>query len=131
MDISLLAINSKKRSIQWSGANNPLWYFKTGLFYEIKSDKQPIGKFEHRKPFAAHDIPFYDSTVFYLFTDGYADQFGGPKGKKFKYSQFRELLMQHHMKPLAEQQRILAEAIGNWKGDLGQVDDICVIGIRI
>jgi serine phosphatase RsbU (regulator of sigma subunit) len=69
--------------------------------------------------------------MIYIFTDGYADQFGGPGGKKFKYKQMEELLVKHHTLPLAEQKNKIEEVFNNWKGNLEQVDDICVIGIQI
>ena len=69
--------------------------------------------------------------ILYLFTDGYADQFGGPKGKKFKYKQFQELLLANAPKPMEEQGKLLDETIEAWKGSLEQVDDVLVIGIRV
>lgn len=131
MDISMLSINKANRQIQWSGANNPLWYFNNKELKVITADKQPIGKSDHRKPFTTHTIEYNPDTTFYLFTDGYADQFGGPKGKKFMYKQFQETLSATlHNKPSA-QHTALNKAFENWKGELEQVDDICVIGISI
>lgn len=131
MDISLLSINKLNKKIQWSGANNPLWYFEHEVLNEITADKQPIGKSDHRKPFTTHLVEYKSDTTFYLFTDGYADQFGGPKGKKFKYKQLMELLSKNHKKEPLEQQTILNTAFANWKGDLEQVDDVCIIGIKL
>ncbi|HLA57293.1 MAG TPA: SpoIIE family protein phosphatase, partial [Puia sp.] len=93
MDISLLCIDSKNRNISWSGANNPLWYIEDSVLKEIKADKQPVGQTDYAKPFTTHQIEFKSGTTFYLFTDGFADQFGGPNGKKFKYKQFSDLLL--------------------------------------
>ncbi|MBI3232517.1 MAG: SpoIIE family protein phosphatase, partial [Bacteroidetes bacterium] len=131
MDISLLSINKHSKKIQWSGANNPLWYFENGELKEITADKQPIGKTDHRKPFTTHDIECKTDTTFYLFTDGYADQFGGPKGKKFKYKPFLQLLSEICNKEPIEQKTALKTVFDNWKGDLEQVDDVCIIGIKI
>jgi serine phosphatase RsbU (regulator of sigma subunit) len=131
MDISLIAINKKTKQVQWSGANNPLWYIDNGILIEVKADKQPIGKFENNKPFNSHLISYNEGNVFYLFTDGYADQFGGPKGKKFKYAQLKELIIANHLKAISEQQRILSETLTSWKGNMSQVDDICIIGIKV
>jgi len=117
-------------SITWSGANNPLWYIENGEMKELKADKQPIGKSDHRKPFTTHTLPLSLSAMF-LFTDGYADQFGGAKGKKFKYKPFMELLQNHSSLSMEEQKNKLDNAIENWKGDLEQNDDICIIGIKI
>lgn len=140
MDISLLAVkfsasteNGSERkieSITWSGANNPLWYIENGEMKELKADKQPIGKSDHRKPFTTHSLPLSLSALF-LFTDGYADQFGGVKGKKFKYKPFQDILLQNASQPMEMQKNKLDIAIENWKGDLEQNDDICIIGVRI
>jgi transcriptional regulator with GAF, ATPase, and Fis domain/serine phosphatase RsbU (regulator of sigma subunit) len=131
MDISLLAINAESKQIQWSGAYNVLWYFQDKKLHEITADKQPIGKSDHRKPFKTHKIKYQQGTTFYLFTDGYADQFGGPKGKKFKYKQLEEKLRINWDKELEEQKEYLNTAFETWKGNLEQVDDVTVVGIRI
>ena len=131
MDISLLAINKSTKQIHWSGANNPLWYIHNNELTDITADKQPIGKHDNRKPFTSNNIAFLPNTTFYLFTDGYADQFGGIKGKKFKYKQLEEKLLASCNMPLAEQQGFLDKTFVEWKGSLEQVDDVCIIGIRI
>ena len=131
MDISLLCIDSKNKNIYWSGANNPLWYIQDNELKEIKADKQPIGKTEYPKPFTTHEIEYKVNTTFYLFTDGFADQFGGPKGKKFKHKQFSDLLVKNNNLSQSQQAEIINKAFSDWKGDLEQVDDVCVIGIKI
>lgn len=131
MDISLLCIDYKNKSVLWSGANNSLWYIQDNELKEIKADKQPIGKTDYPKPFTTHKIEFKKNTTFYLFTDGFADQFGGPKGKKFKYKQFSDLLIKNNNLSLIQQAEIINNAFSYWKGDLEQVDDVCVIGIKI
>ena len=131
MDISMLSINTATRQIQWSGANNPLWYFEGGELKEILADKQPVGKSSHRKPFTTHSILYKSGTTFLLFTDGYADQFGGPKGKKLKYKPFQEILAKTLDKGLSAQEGELKTIFENWKGELEQVDDVCIIGVRI
>ncbi len=131
MDISLLSIDSKNKKIFWSGANNPLWYIQNEQLKEIKADKQPIGKTDYPKPFTTHQIEFKENITFYLFTDGLADQFGGPNGKKFKYKQFSDLLLKNNMLSQKLQAEIINKAFSNWKGDLEQVDDVCIIGIKI
>ncbi len=133
MDISLLSIDYKNKQISWSGANNQLWYISplSNQLEEIKADKQPIGKSDHRKPFTTHTINFIPETIFYLMTDGYPDQFGGPKGKKYKYKQLEELLSNNSLLPLNEQSNLLFESFTNWKGELEQVDDVTIIGIKI
>jgi serine phosphatase RsbU (regulator of sigma subunit) len=143
MDISLIAIDRSakigEQKIKWAGANNPLWYIDNGEMKEIKADKQPIGKTENPKPFTTHSLPLSLSALF-LFTDGYADQFGGEKarpddsvggGKKFKYSNLKKLLLENaNAEPKIINEK-LEMVFNQWKGDLEQVDDVCIIGIRI
>lgn len=131
MDISLLSINTAAKKVQWSGANNALWYIQDGQFQEIKPDKQAIGKTENPRPFTTHEVPYDQNTLFYLFTDGLPDQFGGPKGKKFKYRQMSDVLTANQHLSLPEQRKALQSAFEIWKGDLEQVDDVCVMGIRL
>ena len=134
MDISLLAINTVTKQIQWSGANTPLWYFQNASFIEIKANKQPIGKFESRMPFTTHYLNNSSNVkenVFYLFTDGFPDQFGGPKGKKFMYKRFKDKLADIHKLQMDDQKEKLEKELNEWKGNLEQVDDITVIGIRL
>jgi tetratricopeptide (TPR) repeat protein len=131
MDISLLSINKTKKEIQWSGAYNPLWYILDGEMIQIKADKQPIGKSENPTAFTTQTIQYTDNTTFYLFTDGFADQFGGPEGKKIKQKAFSDLLIKHHKRNSADQLEIIQSTFSDWKGELEQVDDVCVIGIRI
>ena len=131
MDISLMAINKTTKEVYWSGANNALWYTSGDEVVEIKADKQPIGKHDNRMPFTTHSIACDPDTIFYLYTDGYADQFGGPKGKKFKYKQMEEKLLEAQSKSLQEQKEFLDQTFTDWKGDLEQVDDVCIIGIKI
>ncbi|MFI5151531.1 MAG: tetratricopeptide repeat protein [Bacteroidia bacterium] len=131
MDISLLAINRKTNQLQWSGANNPLWYIQKGELHSITANKQPIGKHDNRKPFTAHNLEPVPGTTYYLFTDGYADQFGGSKGKKFKYKQLEETLISLQAMPLADQRDILDKTLTGWRGKLEQVDDVCILGIQL
>lgn len=132
MDIALCCLNLKEKKLEYSGANNSLYHISTeGVLKEIKSDRQPIGKFEGRKPFTNHTIDVKKGDLFIVFTDGFADQFGGKKGKKFKYKPFKELLLANYHKPLEVQKQLLNETIEKWKGNLEQVDDICVVGVRI
>lgn len=131
MDISLLCIDLKSKVISWSGANNPLWYIQDNELIEIKADKQPVGKAEYSKPFTTHSISHKEHTTFYLFTDGLADQFGGTKGKKFKYKQLSDLLLKTSNLKQELQGSIVDKAFVDWKGELEQVDDICIIGIKI
>jgi serine phosphatase RsbU (regulator of sigma subunit) len=133
MDIVLLAIDFKSRKLEFSGANNPLYLIREGALTEIKGNKFPIGIFigEEQKHFTNHDIDLLKGDTLYLFTDGYADQFGGPKGKKFKYNQFKETLLKIQPLPINQQRETLYKTIKDWQGEAEQVDDILVIGIKI
>ena len=131
MDISLCCINIKTKEVQWSGAYNSLWYIQNGAIHEVSADKQPIGKNDKPVPFNTHKLNLQKGDTLYLFTDGYADQFGGPKGKKFKYKQMEELLLANASKPMDEQKDVLENTLEKWKGTLEQVDDILIIGIRV
>ena len=116
--------------MQWSGANNAM-YIVNGDLKEVLPDKQPIGHFPQMKPFTNHIIETEKGSLLYIFSDGYADQFGGPKGKKFKYKQMEEIMVANAGKNAAEQKKILNDAFENWKGSLEQVDDVLIIGIRV
>jgi len=131
MDISLLAINKNKQQINWSGANNQLWYIANNTLMEIKADKQPIGKADNLKPFTSHTIDLKEGNIFYLMTDGYPDQFGGEKGKKFKYKQLEALLLTNSGASLKEQKNMLVKSFEEWQGNLEQVDDVTIIGIKV
>ncbi|NQV53997.1 MAG: SpoIIE family protein phosphatase [Flavobacteriales bacterium] len=133
MDIALCALNTKTRTLQYAGAQNPLWIKRISSteLEEIKPDKQPIGKYSDPKPFTNHTLQLEAGDTFYIFSDGYADQFGGPKGKKLKYKPFKELLLSINSKAMEEQKQIIDHRFEAWKGDLEQVDDVCVIGVRV
>jgi serine phosphatase RsbU (regulator of sigma subunit) len=133
MDISLLSIkkSTQNMELKWAGANNPLWYVKNKQLTEIRANKQPIGKSYTSDFYITHSLNLTQGDTLYLFSDGYADQFGGPKGKKFKYRQFADLLVSTQELALNEQFSKLSDTLNDWKGDLEQVDDICVIGIRL
>lgn len=131
MDISLCSLSRADNKLYWAGANNPLWLLRDGKIQEIKADKQPIGKFENRKPFTLHTLQLQKGDSIYILTDGYADQFGGPKGKKFKYKQLEEQLIASHHKSMDEQKQILDKAFEEWKAGLEQIDDVCIIGVRV
>lgn len=154
MDISLCSLNRQTKELNWAGANNPLWIIRNEelkmkneelaesneqvsvvnspySILEIKPDKQPIGKTDQTKPFTTHQIQLVEGDTLYIFTDGYQDQFGGEKGKKFKAAQLKELLLTIQDKTMDEQKEILNQAFEKWKGNLEQVDDVCLIGVRV
>lgn len=131
MDLALCCLDKKTRTLEYAGANNGLYLIRNGLLIEYKPDKQPVGRHYSRKAFTNHTIALEPGDCIYIFSDGIADQFGGPKGKKFKYSQLKELLLKNHALPMQEQERLLAETFVRWKGGLEQVDDVCVMGVRM
>jgi serine phosphatase RsbU (regulator of sigma subunit) len=131
MDISICAMDYEKKKLQWAGANNPLWILRNGEILEIKADKQPVGKSPSQQPFTNHIIDLFDGDTIYIFTDGYQDQFGGPKGKKYKATQLKELLIANGNHTLEKQRELIFYEFEKWKGELEQVDDVCVIGVRI
>ena len=140
MDISLCALNKNTNELKWAGANNPLWYLQGGKMNEVKADKQPIGKCDNPKPFTTQSILLQKGDSVFIFTDGYADQFGGPKGKKFKYKQLETILLNgatdgvekgYDAPSMNKQRTELSWAFDTWKGELEQVDDVCVIGVRV
>ncbi|MEX1191771.1 MAG: two-component regulator propeller domain-containing protein [Brumimicrobium sp.] len=129
MDISLCVLD--KNSLSWAGANSPLWIIRNGEVLETKADKQPIGKYENPKPFTKHSIPLQKGDIIYIFTDGYQDQFGGEKDKKLKPAYFKKLLLSISNESMDKQGELINEAFENWKGNTEQVDDVCVMGVRI
>ncbi len=131
MDISLISINLKTLHSEWAGANNPLWIIREGKVIEYKADKQPIGYFPEQKPFTNHLFDLQKGDTVYLYTDGFADQFGGPKGKKYLYKQLERLILSANSETLVKQKEMLNESFQSWKGHLEQIDDVCIIGIKI
>jgi serine phosphatase RsbU (regulator of sigma subunit) len=131
MDISLCSLNVDKKQLLWSGANNPLWLIRNNELIEIKPNKQPIGLFERAVPFTTHKLDYQTNDCIYIFTDGFQDQFGGPRGKKFKTAKFKSLLISISSSPMKKQHELIENAFETWKRDLEQLDDICVMGIRL
>jgi serine phosphatase RsbU (regulator of sigma subunit) len=130
MDISLLCFS--ENHVEWAGANNPLWIVHNGNLTAFAPDKQPIGLHHGENlPFTNHKISPEKGSSLYIFSDGYADQFGGAKGKKFREKQLKELLLSIQMKSMQEQEEVLLSTFQNWKGELEQIDDVLVIGVRI
>ena len=131
MDISLCALTLNPLKLEWAGANNPLWIIRKGELIEYQPDKQPIGKYADAKNFTTHKISLQSNDTIYIFTDGYQDQFGGEKGKKFKTSAMKDLLLSIQDKNMDEQKVFIDHVFNNWKNSLEQIDDVCVIGVRI
>jgi serine phosphatase RsbU (regulator of sigma subunit)/Tfp pilus assembly protein PilF len=132
MDMVLCRLDKEKNELVYAAANNPLWLIRNGECIEYKADKQPVGiSGGISEQFSQTSIQLLPNDSVYIFTDGYADQFGGPKGKKFKYRQLQDVLIENADKPVKEQKEILDQKIMEWRGALEQVDDICVIGLRV
>ena len=119
--------------LQYAGAYNPLFYIRDNQLQEIRADKFPVGVHysDKAQDFNNYNLKLQEGDVIYIFSDGYADQFGGPRGKKFMYKKFRELLINSHKLDMNKQKEILHNEFVTWKGDLEQVDDILVIGVKI
>lgn len=133
MDIALCSLHTSSLTLKYSGAYNPLWIIRKEHqeVEEIKAHKQAIGLVESPIPFPTHQIKMNKGDTFYIFTDGFADQFGGEKGKKFKAPNFRRLLLNMQEKSLQKQHDLIDHTFESWKGDLEQIDDVCIIGIRV
>jgi serine phosphatase RsbU (regulator of sigma subunit) len=129
MDIAICSLEGNK--LQYAGANNPLWIIRNDVIIETKANKQPIGQFDYPEPYTTHNFDLEQGDAIYIFSDGYVDQFGGVKGKKFKSKAFRELLLSIQDKPMEEQKTIIDESFETWKGNFEQIDDVCVIGVRL
>jgi serine phosphatase RsbU (regulator of sigma subunit)/tetratricopeptide (TPR) repeat protein len=150
MDIAFCSMDLVTGELVYSGANNPLWIVSKrknikdnsgnelnvytesngNILYEIKATKQPIGFSEDPKKFENHILKLERGDCIYLFTDGFADQFGGPKAKKYKYKQLSEVILSSTNKTMTEQKRDLEISFEKWKGNLEQIDDVSVLGIR-
>jgi serine phosphatase RsbU (regulator of sigma subunit) len=137
MDISLALINKNKKEVQWAGANNPLLRYssKEKTLLEYRPDKQPIGIYPKMSDFTNHSIHLDSGDILYLFSDGYSDQFGGPKGKKFMKRQLKKLLLDNAPEKMTVQHEILTAKLDTWMFDFdekqNQVDDITILGVKI
>ena len=146
MDIALCSVNFNSGELQYAGANNSLYiinpsrsvavenakiFGEKGEGFEIKADKQPVSNHFNNEPFTNHIIKLEQGDCIYSFSDGYPDQFGGERGKKFMYKKFKYLLIDIYHKPISQQLLELENTFDNWKGSMEQVDDICIIGVKI
>jgi len=157
MDMAIISINHETNMVQFSGANNPIYIIRNAngetlnvivdvsdkkqitsslthndlVLYEIKPDKMPISIYEKMDNFTTHEFKLEKGDRIYMFSDGFADQFGGHKEKKFMYKPFKRLLLENANKPMVEQKIILNKAFEDWKGSLEQIDDIVILGITI
>jgi len=133
MDIALCAIDFKAMKLSFSGAKNPVYIVRKGEIHELKGDKRPIGFIDENdtEKFKTQHFNLEKEDVIYTFSDGYADQFGGPRGKKFMYKRMKELLVNNYMLPMETQKELLEAAFLAWKGSEEQLDDVLLIGVRV
>ena len=143
MDISLCVLDKNDiekdgfySSLQWAGANSPLWLIRPikdneSELFEYKPNKQPVGKTLNPTPFTTNTISLQKEDSLFIFSDGFSDQFGGKKGKKFMSKQFKEFLLSINNLSMETQKELILEKFRDWKGDNEQVDDVCIIGVRI
>ncbi|RMG80001.1 MAG: HAMP domain-containing protein [Bacteroidetes bacterium] len=130
MDAALCSFDPQTNQLTFSGAYNPLYLVRNGEIEQIKGDKFPVGAFVEEQNFTDHTVQIQKGDTIYIFSDGYPDQFGGPKGKKFMYKNFRKLLLSIQDKSMQEQHDILNRKLEEWMGPLEQVDDVLIIGVR-
>jgi serine phosphatase RsbU (regulator of sigma subunit) len=133
MDLALCALDVKTLQLEYAGAFNPLYVVRKGNLIELAADKQPIGTYleGELKSYTNQELQLEKGDTIYVFTDGYADQFGGEKGKKFKYKALQRLLIEIEGKPMEIQKDILERTTKRWRGNLEQIDDILIIGVRV
>jgi serine phosphatase RsbU (regulator of sigma subunit)/ligand-binding sensor domain-containing protein len=131
MDGTLVCYEKTSNSFTYASAHNKPILIRDGAMQELPADKMPIGKGERNDPFTLHTVQLKKGDSIYFYSDGYADQFGGPKGKKFKYRQLNEVLVQICNKPVEEQKQFLYEAFENWRDNLEQIDDVMLIGFKL
>lgn len=131
IDLALCVFHEETGELQFAGANNPMYLVRNGKLTEIKSDKMPVGvNAIEEQSFTNHTLRLISNDLVYIFSDGFADQFGGPNDKKFKYGPFKQLLSGIADKGMEEQKKIIKKTFRDWKGNTEQVDDILVFGIR-
>lgn len=131
MDAVLFAINFNKLTLSFAGANNSLYIVRDKEIIELKPDKQPIGAYEAQQSFTNYAFQLQKGDTIYATTDGYIDQFGGHEGKKLKSKKFKEKLVECVDLPIEQQKEFLSTFFNNWKGSLEQLDDVCILGLKI
>lgn len=133
MDISFCRLDKKNMKLAWAGANNSLLMIRNGngVLHEIKPNKQPIGGYITYDPFTTHEVDVQKGDLIYMTSDGYPDQFGGEKGKKYKYKRFKELLVRVSQEKMRKQKELISSEFWEWKQGFEQIDDVCVMGVKI
>ena len=130
MDGSIISLDQQKRVIEYSGANNPMFLIRNNEITRIIADRMPLSYYGKMTDYSSHEIQLEKNDMVYLFTDGFADQFGGEHEKKFMVSSFKQLLLDIHEKSMTDQRQVLDSKFFEWKGDSEQIDDVLVVGIR-
>ena len=132
MDASLISFNPEKTAMKYVAAQNPIWVIRAGEVIELKPEKMPVGKHDNDHiPFEGGEFDLQKGDQIYTLTDGFQDQFGGPKGKKFMVTKMREYVLSISHLPMQEQHDLISKTFMEWKGGTEQVDDVCVIGVRM
>jgi serine phosphatase RsbU (regulator of sigma subunit) len=132
IEISLCIIDTKAGTLEFSGANRPVYLVRGGAVQHLKPDRMPIGIYDHKVlPFTSQTVKIKKNDALYLFSDGFVDQLGGPLRKTFRSRRFRNLLIEIQKTPMEEQKQFLDNTLVAWQGDVEQIDDILVIGIRL
>lgn len=133
MDVSICSFESNTKLLKYAGANRPLWIIRKGELMIFNPNKFPVGglQINHEENFQSHEIQMEENDAFYIFTDGYADQFGGENGKKLMTKKFKEILLSIQHLDMKEQKKYLGNHLEKWKGEHEQVDDVLVIGVRV
>jgi serine phosphatase RsbU (regulator of sigma subunit) len=131
IDMALVIYDLKEQVLEFSGANNPLYIIRDGEMLEYKGNNMPVAYYDNMSDFTRYTIEMMRGDRIYMFTDGFPDQFGGPDGKKFKYRPFKDMLLEVHDRPMDEQNKILNLVLEEWKGELEQIDDILIMGLRL
>jgi serine phosphatase RsbU (regulator of sigma subunit) len=130
MDIAVCVVDFDKNILWYAGANSPLYLVRGGELTHYRADKMPVAIHYRMEPFTLHKIDIQKGDAFYIFSDGFADQFGGPKQKKFMSMQLRETLVAMAGMPMLQQGERLNEIFEGWRGDSPQIDDVTLIGVR-
>ena len=130
MDMAICLLDYTSNTLQYAGANNPIWIFSKGELTEIKADKMPVSIHESMGPFTNHWIDLKKGDTFYIHSDGFADQFGGPNQKKFLSKNFKNVLLEMQNKPMLDQGAQLDSIFEEWRKEVEQIDDVTVIGVR-
>jgi serine phosphatase RsbU (regulator of sigma subunit) len=131
IDLALCLIDPVNSKLEYAGAFNPVYIVRDQNLIEISGDKMPVGVgAEEERSFTSHTYDICNNDILYLFSDGFADQFGGPQGKKFKYQSFRKMLCSVSNLPMEEQKQVIRNTFNGWKGNNQQLDDVLVLGFR-